>query len=210
MRDQSLLEEIANSISHGLGLTAAVIGTPFLIYHAMQYENTSFIVATCVFATSVLILYLSSTLYHAIPAGNTKDIFRIIDHSAIYLLIAGTYTPFTVGVLKGVWGWSLLGAVWSIALIGIILKAIGKVSHPILSTSLYLIMGWAVLIAIEPLYNKVQTAGLIWLIAGGLFYSVGVYFFANDSRFKYGHFVWHLFVLAGTICHYFAVFWYAV
>lgn len=136
MRDQSLLEEIANSVSHGLGLTTAVIGTPFLIYYAMQYENTSFIVATCVLVTSVLILYLSSTLYHAIPAGNTKDIFRIIDHSAIYLLIAETYTPSTVGVLKGVWGWSLLGAVWSIALIGIILKVIGKASHPILSTIL--------------------------------------------------------------------------
>lgn len=209
MCDQSLPEEIANSLSHGVGLVAAIVGSPFIINHAINQGDSGLIVGTSIFSATVIILYLASTLYHALPAGKTKLIFRVIDHSAIYLLIAGTYTPFTLGVLQGVWGWTLFGIVWSLALIGITLKSLGKVSHPILSNGLYLLMGWVVVIAINPLLSKVPTAGLIWLLAGGLFYTVGVVFFIVDSRLKYGHLVWHFFVLAGTICHFFAVLWYA-
>lgn len=209
MRDQSFPEEIANSLSHGVGLVAAIVGTPFLINHAISQGDSGLIVGTSIFSATVIILYAVSTLYHAIPASKTKLIFNIIDHSAIYLLIAGTYTPFTLVVLQGAWGWTLFGIVWGLALIGITLKSLGKVFHPILSTGLYLVMGWVVVIAINPLLSKVPTAGLIWLLAGGLFYTVGVAFFAIDSRLKYGHLVWHFFVLAGTVCHFFAVLWYA-
>lgn len=210
IRDQSLTEEIANSVSHGIGLTAAIVGMPFLFINAVRYGDAKYLVATIVFAISVLFLYLASTLFHAIPPGKAKRVFNIIDHSAIYLLIAGTYTPFTLGVLRGAWGWSLFGCIWAIAIVGVALKSFGKFSHPVLSTGLYLFMGWLVIIAIDPLISRVPTTGLILLLAGGLFYSVGVIFFATDSRLKYGHFIWHLFVLAGTVCHYFAVLFYAI
>lgn len=209
MRDQSQTEEMTNSISHGMGLVAAIVGTPFLIIHALSHGDARFIVGTSVFCATVILLYLASTIYHALPAGTIKRVFQVIDHSAIYLLIAGTYTPFTLGILRGAWGWTLFGIVWGLALVGVILKALDKASHPVVSTGLYLMMGWVVVIAIDPLFSKVQPAGLIWLLAGGLFYTAGVVFFITDSRLKYGHLIWHLFVLAGTVCHFFAVLWYA-
>lgn len=208
-REQSQGEEIANSVSHGLGLVAALVGTPLLIMQAVRHGNAAFIAGTSIFSATAILLYLASTLYHALPAGDGKRTFRIIEHSAIYLLIAGTYTPFTLGVLDGVWGWTLFGIVWALAAAGVALKAISKASHPILSTVLYLLMGWVVVIAMDPLLARVPTAGLLWLLAGGLSYTVGVAFFATDSRLRYGHLVWHLFVMAGTACHYFAVMWYA-
>jgi hemolysin III len=207
--EQSLGEEVANSLSHGFGLVAAMVGTPFLILHAVRLGDARFIVGTSIFAATMLLLYLASTLYHALPRGRAKRVFRVIEHSAIYLLIAGTYTPFTLGVLRGAWGWTLLGLVWGIALAGVLLKALNRMAHPILSTGLYLLMGWLIVIAVQPLVDRVPTSGLLWLIAGGLAYTLGVIFFALDSRLRYGHFIWHLFVMAGTACHYFAVFWYA-
>ncbi len=209
MRNQSQTEEMTNSISHGMGLVAAIVGTPFLIIHALSHGDARFIVGTSVFSATVILLYMASTIYHALPAGTSKRVFQVIDHSAIYLLIAGTYTPFTLGILRGAWGWTLFGIVWGLALVGVILKAFDKASHPVVSTGLYLMMGWVVVIAIDPLFARVQPAGLIWLVAGGLFYTAGVVFFATDSRLKYGHLIWHLFVLAGTVCHFFAVLWYA-
>jgi hemolysin III len=208
-RDQSQAEEIANSISHGIGLLAALVGIPFLIVHAARDGGTGYIVGTSVFSATVVLLYLASTLYHALPIGRAKRVFRVIEHSAIFLLIAGTYTPFTLGILRGAWGWTLFGIVWGLAVAGVVLKAIEKASHPILSTGLYLLMGWVVVIAVDPLLARVPTAGLLWLVAGGLSYTAGVAFFATDSRLQYGHLVWHLFVMAGTACHYFAVLWYA-
>ena len=209
-REQSQAEEIANSISHGIGLIAALIGTPLLIIRAIQYGDAGFIVGTCIFSMTIIFLYLSSTLYHALPIGKAKRIFRIIEHSAIFLLIAGTYTPFTLGVLRGPWGWTLFGVVWGLALVGVALKIFNITIHPILSTGLYLLMGWVVVIAVDPLLARVPTAGLYLLIAGGLSYTVGVAFFATDSRMQYGHLIWHLFVIAGTVCHYLAVFKYAL
>ena len=133
---------------------------------------------------------------------------RPIDHSSIFLLIAGSYTPFTLGVLGGAWGWALLGNVWALALIGITLKSIGEASQPIFSTGLYLMMGWLVLVAAGPLFDRVPLAGLLWLLMGGLFYTVGLVFYATDSHLRFGHLIWHFFVMAGTTCHYLAVLWY--
>jgi hemolysin III len=156
----------------------------------------------------MLLLYLASTLYHALPHSRAKRVFRIIEHSAIFLLIAGTYTPFTLGVLRGPWGSWLLALVWGLALAGILLKVVGGVRYPVLSTSIYVAMGWLVVIAIRPLSLRVPTAGLVWLVLGGVAYTAGVPFFAT-TRLRFGHFIWHLFVLAGTICHFFAVLWYS-
>ena len=208
-REQSRGEEIANSISHGIGLIAALGATPFLIMHAVLRGVTGFIVGSSIFAASMVLLYLASTLYHALPTGKTKRAVQVIEHSAIFFLIAGTYTPFTLGVLRGAWGWTVFGLVWGLAVIGVVLKTSNRLFHPIVSTGLYLLMGWTILIAINPLTSRVPVSGLLWLGAGGVAYTTGVVFFAAESRLKYGHFIWHLFVLAGTTCHYFAVLWYA-
>ena len=208
-REQSQGEEIANSVSHGIGLVAALFGTPFLITQAARHGNVGFVVGASLFSATTIFLYLASTLYHALPIGKTKRVFRVLEHSAIFLLIAGTYTPFTLGVLHGVWGWILLSIIWSLAAAGVVLKVFYGTSFPILSTSLYLFMGWMVVITANILIAKMPTPGLLWLIAGGLSYTVGVVFFAIDSRLQYAHLIWHLFVLTGTTCHYFAVLWYA-
>lgn len=207
-RHQSLGEEVANSISHGLGLIAAIVGTPFLILSAIRYADVSYVVGVSVFSATMIILYLASTLYHAMPKGKLKYVFRVIDHSAVYLLIAGTYTPFMLGVLGGAWGWSLLISVWVLASIGVGLKAFGKVSHPAVSTILYVVLGWLILIAIKPLVALMAPTGLLLLVLGGVLYTLGVVFFVLDSRLRYGHLVWHLFVLGGTVCHYFSILYY--
>jgi hemolysin III len=208
-REQSQGEEIANSISHGIGFVAALVGTPFLITQAARHGNVGFVIGASLFSATTIFLYLASTLYHALPIGKTKRVFRVLEHSAIFLLIAGTYTPFTLGILHGVWGWILLSIIWSLAAAGVVLKVFYGTSFPILSTSLYLFMGWMVVITADLLIAKMPTPGLLWLIAGGLSYTVGVVFFAIDSRLQYAHLIWHLFVLTGTTCHYFAVLWYA-
>lgn len=208
-RDQTAGEELANTFSHGLGFVVAVFGTPVMVLQAIQHTGVKFIIGTSVFSATMIFLYLASALYHALPKGEAKRVFQSIDHSAIFLLIAGTYTPFTLGVLSGAWGWTIFAVIWGLAAIGVTLKAIYKTSHPIFFTWLYLLMGWVVVFALDLLFARVPTAGLLWLLAGGLFYTFGVVFFATDSQLKYGHFVWHLFVIAGTGCHYFAILWYA-
>ena len=208
-RAQSLGEEIANSISHGVALLAMLIATPLLIMHSLRRGSAWLVAGAGIFATTVLLLYLSSTQYHALAAGKAKRVFRIIEHASIFLLIAGTYTPFTLGVLRGTWGWTLFGLVWGLAAAGVVLKAFFTGAHPVLSTALYLLMGWLIVVAADPLIARVPKAGLLWLLAGGLCYTAGVGFFAADSRLRYGHLVWHLFVIAGTACHYCAVLWYA-
>ena len=207
-RGQSLGEELANSISHGVGLAAALVATPFLIGNAVRHGSAAFAVGVSVFAATVVLLYLASTLYHALPRGKAKHVFRIIEHSAIYLLIAGTYTPFTLGVLRGAWGWTLIGLIWILAVGGVLLKSMGGVRHPVLSMALYLGMGWLMVVAVRPLWLRVPLPGLAWLLAGGLAYTAGVAFY-GAKRLRYGHFVWHLFVLAGTTCHFIAVRFYA-
>ncbi len=207
-REQSGGEEIANAISHGVGFAISLGATPILIAQAVERENPLQTVGASVFAASIMLLYLASTLYHALPRSRAKRVFRVLEHSGIYVLIAGTYTPFTLGVLRGAWGWTLLGVIWSLALVGTVLKAVGGVRHPALSTGVYIAMGWLIVIAARPLWLRVPAAGVAWLVVGGLAYTIGVGFYAA-KRVPFGHFVWHLFVLAGTTCHFFAVMWYA-
>ena len=205
---QSLGEEIANSVSHGVGLLAALVAVPFLIRGPVARGNASAIVGASTFAGMLVLLYLASTLYHALPRNKAKRVFRALDHGAVFLLIAGTYTPFTLGVLRGAWGWTLFGLVWSLAVLGIILTALGGIRYPRLSTGVYLGMGWLILIAVRPLWLQVPLAGLVWLLAGGIAYTVGVAFLAANGM-RYSHFIWHLFVLAGSSCHFIAVLSYA-
>jgi hemolysin III len=204
-REQSLGEEIANSISHGIGFLGAVAVTPVLIVIAVP-SGAAAVVGTSIFGATMMVLYLVSCLYHAFPQNRAKRLFQIFDHGAIFLLIAGTYTPFTLGVLKGAWGWSLFGVVWGLAVCGVVLKSVGGPRSGKLSTGLYLVMGWLAVVAAKPLYTNMSAGGLIWLLAGGVMYSGGVFFFAMDHRIRYSHFIWHLFVLAGTACHVVAVF----
>lgn len=207
-RPQSLSEEIANSVSHGVALLAAIAAMPYLLAPAHSLGVAS-LVGNSVFAATMVLLYLSSTLYHALPPGRAKQVFLKLDHCAIYLFIAGSYTPFALGALHGPWGWTLFGLVWSLAAFGIALKAFDRLSHPWLSTGLYLVMGWLVLIAAVPLVERVPLAGVELLVAGGLAYTAGIVFFVLDSRLRYAHAVWHSFVVAGSGCHFFAVLSYA-
>ena len=204
-RPQSFGEEIANSVSHGVALLATVAATPVLIIAAVQRGVAEGIVGASVFSATMVLMYLTSTLYHALPRNRAKQVFQILDHGAILLLIAGTYTPFTLGVLRGMWGWTLFGLVWSLALTGIVLKIVYVAWYQRFSTFLYLVMGWLVVIALKVLLLHVSTWGLIWLLSGGLAYTVGVVFFLVDERIRYSHFIWHLFVIAGTSCHFIAV-----
>jgi len=200
-------EELANSLTHGIGLIGAISITPVLIVHAVAWGGAADIVGASIFATSLILLYLASTVYHATRKASMKLTLRRMDHAAIYVLIAGTYTPFTLGVLRGGWGWTLFGLVWGVAAIGIATKIIAGIRRPRLSTAMYIAMGWLALVAIQPLVSRVPLAGVLWLVAGGLFYSGGVVFYLR--RIRYSHAIWHLFVLAGSICHVIAVLEYA-
>ena len=203
-RAQSRGEEIANSVSHGAGFLAAIAVSPVLVLSAVQRGGAAGIVGASVFAFTMMLLYITSALYHILPRNKAKGVFHILDHGAIYLLIAGTYTPFTLGVLRGAWGWTLFGLVWGIAVVGVVLKSIGGVRYKRLSTLLYLAMGWLIIIAAKPLWLNMSSQGLFWLAAGGGAYTAGVGFYAA-KRIRYAHFIWHLFVIAGTVCHFIAV-----
>lgn len=207
-RPQTWGEEIANSVSHGLGLLAALGAAPFLIA-AARHLNAASLVGAVVFSATMVLLYLASTLYHALPPGRAKRVFLQMDYCAIFLFIAGSYTPFALGALHGAWGWTLFGLVWALAVVGIVLKTTQRLAHPWASTGLYLAMGWLVLVAAVPLFERVPTTGIVWLVAGGLAYTLGVVFFVLDARVKYAHAVWHLCVVVGTGCHTVAVMGYA-
>ena len=200
-------EEIANSISHGLALVLAIGALPVLILTAAQVGSTRFTIGAAVFGATIIILYLASTLYHSLTHERAKQFFRHVDHCAIFLLIAGSYTPFTLGVLRGPWGWTLLATVWVLAVAGIAMKVIAGHRHWWLSMVLYLVMGWLAVVAIKPILTLVPLPGILLILAGGIAYSGGLAFFAAH-RLRYNHFIWHLFVMAGTVCHYLAVLWY--
>ena len=208
-REQSIGEEIANSVSHGIGFLAAVAVSPVLVFSAVQHGNTAGIVGASIFAFTMMLLYITSTLYHSLAKNKAKRVFRILDHGAIFLLIAGTYTPFTLGVLRGALGWTLFGLVWGIAVVGIVLKSVGGIKWEKLSTILYLAMGWLIIIAVKPLWLNMPSWGLFWLLAGGAAYTFGIGFYAA-RQIRYAHFIWHLFVIAGTACHFIAILKYAV
>jgi hemolysin III len=208
-RVQTPGEEIANSVSHGAGLLVSVAALPLLVIAGARRHDPWQIVAGAIYASTLILLYGASTFYHAVPArSNAKQVLRVVDHAAIYLLIAGTYTPFALGALRGPWGWTLLATIWTLAAAGIALKAGVGFRYPRLSTAVYLLMGWLVVVAIHPLAVRVGPAGLAWLFAGGLSYTLGVLFYTRP-RMRYAHLVWHLFVLGGSACHLVAVAMYA-
>jgi hemolysin III len=205
---QTLGEEIANSVTHGVGLVVAVAMMPILIVGAARTHDAWRVVSVSVYATTLILLYLASTIYHALPSGQAKMVFRRLDHAAIYLLIAGTYTPFLL-VLRGGWGWSLFGVVWGLGIVGVVLKGTFGPRLPALSTAVYLGMGWLAVIGAKTLVAHLPSRGVAWLVAGGLMYSGGVAFFVWERR-RFNHALWHLFVLGGSGAHLAAVYWYVL
>ena len=187
----------------------AVAALPVLVYAAAQRGGAADVVAASLFAGTMIVLYGVSTLYHAMPIGRAKVWMKRLDHASIYLFIAGSYMPFALGVLKGAWGWSLFGVVWAAAAFGVVAKLLDRLKHPLWSTGLYVVMGWVALIAIAPLLDRMSASGMWWLVAGGLSYTAGAVVYLFDSKLRYAHFVWHLFVMGGSACHFFAALWHA-
>ncbi len=205
----TLAEEIAHAITHGVGLLLSVAGLVVLIVLASLRGDAWHVVSVSVYGATLVLLYSASTFYHALPAPRAKNVFRTLDHAAIYVLIAGTYTPFMLVNLRGGWGWALFGVVWGLAVLGIVLEAVAKQRVRALSVILYLGLGWLIAIAVKPLMQSVEPGGLVLLVAGGLAYSVGVVFY-GWKRLPYHHAVWHLFVMAGSLFHFFAVLFYVI
>jgi len=206
---QSIPEEIANSITHGIGIALSIAALVVLVVFASIQGDVWRVVSFSIYGASLILLYSASTFYHGFQNPKLKHIFHLMDHSFIYILIAGTYTPFTLVPLRGGWGWSLFGVIWALALAGIIFKVffIGRFSK--LSSLIYIGMGWIVVIAIKPLVETIPRGGLLLLLAGGLFYTVGVIFYVW-KKLPYHHAVWHLFVLGGSICHFFTMVYYVL
>jgi hemolysin III len=194
-----------NSITHLVGTVLAVVASAVAVTLASMRADARTITAVAIYGGMLILLYLSSTLYHSFRRQSVKRIFHVFDHSAIYLLIAGTYTPFTLVTLHGPWGWSLFGIVWTLAIAGVAKDALFHGRLRAISVGLYLMMGWLIVIAFAPLKRALPASGIAWLIAGGLVYTIGIAFFAMSKRVAYTHGVWHLFVIAGSFCHYIAV-----
>ncbi|MDW7740573.1 MAG: hemolysin III family protein [Bacillota bacterium] len=205
----NVINEIANSITHGIGALLAVAGLVLLVVFAAIKGNAWHVVSFSIYGTTLVLLYVASTLYHSFQEPKLKYIFRIIDHSAIYLLIAGTYTPFTLVTLQGSTGWVLFGVIWGLAITGILYKAFFINRHVVISTLFYLLMGWLIIFSIKDLISSLPVNGLVLLGAGGLSYTLGMIFYAGRERLLM-HAIWHLFVLGGSICHFFAVFLYVL
>ena len=203
-RAWTLGEELAHSLTHGVGWIASIGGLVVLVVATARQGDPWRIVACSVYAATLVLLYGASTLYHALSGTRARHVFQVLDHSAIFLLIAGTYTPFALVNLRGPWGWTIFGVVWGLAVAGITLKACFGPRWPILSTAIYVAMGWTVVVAVKPLLLHVPPGAIAWLVAGGFAYTGGVAFYAW-GRLRYSHAVWHLFVLAGSVCHYIAV-----
>lgn len=205
----SLGEEIAHGLTHGIGIVLAIVGLCILVTFSALYGTAVHVVASSIFGASMIVLYTASTLYHSLPMPETKRIMRVVDHASIYLLIAGTYTPFTLVTLEGAWGWSLFGVVWGLAIVGIIFKLFFTGRFDRISVAIYVAMGWCGLVAIKPMMAAWPTTGLWLLVAGGLAYTGGVIFYLLE-RMRYHHAIWHLFVMAGTTLHYFVILFFVV
>jgi hemolysin III len=198
-----------NSISHLVGTVFALVALIILIVQTSRQGDPWKIVSCTIYGTTLLMLYTSSTLYHSFQ-GRTKKLFRSLDHLSIYLLIAGSYTPLTLVTLRGGWGWTLFGLVWGLALAGILLESFSKKRKDLLTMLIYVSMGWLVLIAVKPLVQTLPSAGFFWLVLGGLFYTVGIVFYVFDKKVRHFHGIWHLFVLAGSLCHFITIFFYVI
>lgn len=202
-------EDLANTLSHGIGLVLALVALPFLVLDALRGADALLVVGASVFGATMVLAYLTSTLYHAFPQADRNGLLRRLDHSAIYLLIAGTYTPVLLGVLRGGTGWIMLAVIWTLAVAGVVFKLLAGARYRKVSVALYVAMGWAALAVIQPLWTHMAPQGLAWLFAGGVAYTVGVVFYLLHERMRYSHLVWHLFVLGGTVCHFVMVLRYA-
>ncbi len=202
-------EEIANSLTHGIGILLSIVGLAVLVRFSTLRGDAWHIVSCSIYGATLVLLYTASTLYHSVPIPRIKGLLRTIDHSAIYLLIAGTYTPFMLVNLRGPWGWSIFGTIWGIAILGIILKTTSFGRLPGVSLGFYLTMGWIIVIAIKPMLAVLDKGGLELLILGGLAYTVGVVFYVWE-KLPYSHAIWHLFVLAGSAFHFFAILFYVI
>ena len=198
-----------NAWTHLVGAVMSVVGATVLIVMASLVGDPWKIVSAAVFGASLILLYSASTLYHSLR-GRAKNILRKLDHLSIYLLIAGTYTPFCLVTLRGPWGWSLFGVVWALAVAGMLQEIKPRSEARIMSLVIYAIMGWVVVVAIKPLLAHIETAGFVWLVTGGLLYTIGIVFYAFDSRFRHWHGIWHLFVIGGSLAHYVAIAFYVI
>ncbi len=207
VKEYSLGEEIANSISHGIGASLGIAALAILVTIAAKAGDAWRVVSFSVYGTTLVFLFLASTFYHSFPWPRVKMIFKLLDHIAIYLLIAGTYTPFTLVNLRGAWGWSLFGVIWGLAILGVLKTVLIKKRLKVFSLALYISMGWLIVIAAKPLLALLPVGGLIWLGVGGLAYTIGVVFYLW-KRLPYNHAIWHVFVLGGSICHFFGVLFY--
>lgn len=200
-------EEFANVATHAVGVLFSIVALVLMIIYANENGDPYFIVAVSIFGATLILLYLMSTLYHSFQHPKVKHVFRVFDHSCIYLLIAGSYTPFTLVSMRGGWGWTLFGLTWGFALCGVVFKIFFTKRFNVLSTLIYIALGWLVVIAAKPVLSSVPTGGIAWLFAGGLLYTSGVVFYAW-RRLPYHHAIWHLFVMAGSFCHFVAVYFY--
>ncbi|MBU0456328.1 MAG: hemolysin III family protein [Pseudomonadota bacterium] len=202
-------EEVLNSATHGIGFGLGIAALVILVLASIRQHDAWKIVSTSLFGASIITAYFTSTLYHSIPIVSIKRFLKTLDHTSIFLLIAGTYTPFCLVTLRGDWGWTLFGIVWGLAFAGVLFKLFFLYRFHFISMLIYLCMGWVVVIAIVPLMHTLPTHGLLWLALGGLCYTGGILFYAWKSM-KYTHAIWHLFVIAGTVCHFFAILWYVI
>lgn len=193
-----------NSITHLIGALAALAGFAVLVAHAIRQGDPWQITSFTIYGISLVLLYVTSTLYHSLR-GKLKELFRKLDHQAIYLLIAGTYTPFTLVSLRGFWGWLLFGLIWGLALVGMVLEFIHRRRANWYSLVIYLVMGWMMVIAIVPLLEVLPLGGFIWLLAGGIFYTLGILFYLHDGKMPHAHGIWHLFTMAGSSCHFVSI-----
>jgi len=203
-RHRSVREEIANSVTHGIGLALSIAGLALLVIFASLYGTVWHVVGSSIYGATLVVLFTASTLYHSARTPKLKHAFKVADHCCIFLLIAGTYTPYTITNLRGGWGWALFGVVWGFAVFGIVFKVLFVNKFRIASSIGYVVMGWLVVIAIKPMVEVVPLDNLMWLAAGGIAYTAGLVFYATD-RVPYSHTIWHMFVLTGSFCHYYAV-----
>lgn len=209
MNGETRKEEIANSITHGIGAALSIAALSILVVFAGLRGDAWRVVSFSIYGATLVLLYLASTFYHVFSNPRVKRVFHVFDHSAIFLLIAGSYTPFCLVTIRGGWGWSLFGVVWGIAIFGIVFKAFFTGRYNVVSTVLYIAMGWIAVIAIKPLVSQLPPGAFAWILLGGLSYTVGVIFYAWE-RLPYGHAIWHLFVLGGSTLHFFAVLFYVL
>ncbi len=197
-------EEIASSVTHGLGAGLAVAALVLMVVLAARHGDAWRVVSLAIFGSTLILLYTASALYHGLTNPTAKRVFQVLDHSCIYLLIAGTYTPLTLVPLRGPWGWSLFGVVWGMALVGVVFKAFFTARFEAVSVALYLLMGWLIVVAARPVMRDLPPGMLLWIVLGGLAYTLGVFFYVNDRR-PYFHAIWHLFVLGGSTLHFFGI-----